>query len=71
MYYEKVGLEHISNPINRVLAKTLDKIIANFGKEKALRDYINPIIEKKQASEEFLEYLEFVKIMISSDVNCV
>jgi hypothetical protein len=68
MYHEKVGLEHISKPTNRVLAKTLDKIILNFGREVAIRDYINPILESKQASKEFLEYLEVLKTFLISGV---
>lgn len=62
------GLEHISAPINRFLAKELDKIIENVGAETAIRDYINSVLESREAPQEFLEYLEVAKTFLVSGI---
>ncbi len=65
--YRDGRLEHISSPILTFIEDTLDKMVSNYGKKKVIKEYIEPVIKEKKDSQDILDFLEFYRIVLSSD----
>lgn len=65
IFERKKGIEHIENPLNRVLAVALERTIERLENEGAVKDYLEEMLKYKDMPKEFLDYVEFRRIIIS------
>ena len=59
------AVEHIREPVLRFLSDTLDKLVLNFGKDKVMSEYLNPVIQEKNTSQSVLDFLKSYRKMLS------